>query len=305
MSQTLTNGLLTIAVEEHGAELSSLRCGNREYLWQADPAFWKRHSPVLFPIVGAVWGGAFRTGGVEYPMGQHGLARDLDFRLIRQSADEVQYELLSTSDTLQRYPYPFRLVIGYRLDGHRVRVSWQVENPGTAPLSFQIGAHPAFYWPMLTDAQIAEGVPAMLSPLADSDQRGFFRLTADQSRLPLSVITQGGCVGAAGEVQLDAEGYLPLDVHTFDRDALILEDSHVSRVTICRQDRTPYLTLEFSSPLVGLWSPPGKRAPFVCIEPWYGRTDAVGYDGTYEDKPWMQHLAPGQTFAAYYDIIVE
>ena len=68
---TLSNDILTIAVKEHGAELCSIRKGETEYFWQADPAFWARHSPVLFPIVGSVWEGTFRVGGSEYKMGQH------------------------------------------------------------------------------------------------------------------------------------------------------------------------------------------------------------------------------------------
>ena len=52
---TLSNSELTIKVSPHGAELCSIVCNEKEYLWQADPAFWKRHSPVLFPIVGSVW----------------------------------------------------------------------------------------------------------------------------------------------------------------------------------------------------------------------------------------------------------
>lgn len=301
---TLTNGVLTIAVKEHGAELASIKCNGREYLWQADEAFWKRHSPVLFPIVGAVWGGEYRSHGNAYKMGQHGFARDMDFTLVNQTDNEVQYELTSSDDTLARYPYHFRLQIGYRIEGRRVKVLWHVENTGNEEMSFQIGAHPAFFWPMLTDAQIEGGVAAMTQTLAESDQRGFFRLEANGRELPVSVITGGGCVGATSSVNIDEEGLLPLDVNTFNHDALIFEDSQVTRVELCCQDKSPYLALEFTSPLVGLWSPPGKRAPFVCIEPWYGRTDPAGFNGTYEEKPWMQRLQPGASFDAQYDIII-
>ena len=53
--KTLSNSELTIKVSPNGAELCSILRDGKEYLWQADPAFWKRHSPVLFPIVGSVW----------------------------------------------------------------------------------------------------------------------------------------------------------------------------------------------------------------------------------------------------------
>lgn len=302
---TITNGQLTISVKEHGAELASLKCNGREYLWQADESFWKRHSPVLFPIVGAVWKNEYRSHGNTYSLGQHGFARDMDFTLVAQSEDEVRYRLTSSSETKKKYPYEFALEIGYKLVGKTVRVMWHVENTGCEQMSFQIGAHPAFFWPMLSDLLIEQGVEAMMPVLESNDGRGFFRLEATQKTLPVSVITEGGCVGTESQVSLDDEGYLPLDIHTFDNDALIFENSQVTKVTLCRADRSPYLSLEFSSPLVGLWSPPRKRAPFVCIEPWYGRTDCAGYEGAYEDKPWMQTLKPAEVFDVYYDIIVE
>lgn len=302
---TISNDTLTISVAPHGAELTSVVSHGREYLWQADAAFWKRHSPVLFPIVGALWNGEYRSHGNTYKMGQHGFARDMDFQLLSESETELRYQLTSNADTKQKYPYDFSLVIGYQLIGNRVRVSWHVENTGNETMALQIGAHPAFFWPMLSDEQIEGGVDAMATPLAETSQRGFFRLEAKGTSLPVSVITESGCVGKTAVVTTDADGYLPLDVDTFNDDALIFENSQVTKVTLCRQDKSPYLSLEFTSPLVGLWSPPGKRAPFVCIEPWYGRTDAVGYEGSYEEKPWMQQLPAGESFDVCYDIIVE
>ena len=50
----IENEFLKIGVEYHGAELSSIydKKRDKELLWQADPAFWKRHAPILFPFVG-------------------------------------------------------------------------------------------------------------------------------------------------------------------------------------------------------------------------------------------------------------
>lgn len=303
--KTISNGKLAIAVKEHGAELASIVSNGREYLWQADEAFWKRHSPVLFPIVGAVWNGEYRSHGNAYKMGQHGFARDMDFSLVKESETELRYRLSSNEQTKQKYPYDFCLEIGYQLMDNRIRVMWHVENTGCEKMSFQIGAHPAFFWPMLTNEQIEGGVGAMTDALANTNERGFFRLEAKQKTMPISVITEGGCVGRESQIEIDDEGFLPLDTDTFNNDALIFENSQVTKVTLCCQDKSPYLSLEFTSPLVGLWSPPKKRAPFVCIEPWYGRTDPVGFSGSYEEKPWMQELEVGKTFDVSYDIIVE
>ena len=113
----------------------------------ADPAYWGRHSPVLFPIVGSVWNKIYRVNGKEYELGQHGFARDMDFTLVEATETEVRYRLVSAEETLQKYPWPFVLEIAYRLHDNKVDVIWEVSNPGEDDMYFQIGAHPAFYFP--------------------------------------------------------------------------------------------------------------------------------------------------------------
>lgn len=102
--KTLSNSELTIKVSPHGAELCSIWCNGKEYLWQADPAFWKRHSPVLFPIVGSVWENKYRHEGNSYTLTQHGFARDMDFELILERENEVYYRLVDNEEAHQKYP---------------------------------------------------------------------------------------------------------------------------------------------------------------------------------------------------------
>lgn len=294
--ETLKNDKLEITVSEHGAELTSLKCGEREYLWQADPAFWKRHSPVLFPIVGSVWDGKYRVEGKEFELGQHGFARDMDFKLLSKTEDSIMFVLESNDETQTKYPYAFRLEIGYHIHEKSVTVIWRVHNPSKEEMYFQIGAHPAFYWP---SAQVGDtaGKP---------EAYGYFGFDTGAGKLIKSVITEKGCVDPdqQAEVQLDPCCMLPLSPATFEHDALVIENNQVHRVTLWSAEKKPYLALAFKAPLVGLWTPPGKNAPFVCIEPWYGRCDRVKYQGEYKDKDWMQHLKGGETFEATYTIEV-
>lgn len=285
--KTLKNDILTIGVKDHGAELCSIRKGDTEYLWQADPAFWTRHSPVLFPIVGSVWNGCFKVGGDEYRMGQHGFARDMDFTLIDHAEDRIRYRLESSDETLAKYPWPFSLEIAYRLRGNKVDVIWEVTNRSDHPMPFQIGAHPAFYYPDYK---------------ADTKERGFFSFDRSED-IEYILIKEKGCADPEAKYPLQLkDGMLPIDTSSFDRDAFIIEDSQVGKVTLHRQDGTPWLALSFDAPLVGLWSPPGKNAPFVCIEPWYGRCDRVGFDGQFVDRDWVNVLSPGDTFHGEYSI---
>ena len=287
---TLGNNIITVSVKEHGAELCSIRKGEVEYLWQADPAFWARHSPVLFPIVGAVWEGKYRVDGKEYPMGQHGFARDMDFTLVNRTETEVRYRLESSEETLAKYPWPFVLEIAYRIHDNKVDVIWEVTNPGEAEMPFQIGAHPAFFYPDYDP---------------ETKERGSFSFGRAED-IEYILISEKGCAETGVKYPMELkDGKLPLDTSSFDRDAFIIEDYQVKKVTLHRQDGTPWLSMSFDAPLVGLWSPPGKNAPFICIEPWYGRCDRAHYEGEYKDKDWINVLAPGERFSSVYTIEVE
>lgn len=289
---TLRNNHLTVCISEHGAELTSIRTAEREYLWQADPEFWARHSPVLFPIVGNVFDKTFRVGDTVYPMGQHGFARDADFEVLRHDDTEAWLEYRSSAETQARFPYAFTLQIGYRLHDCAVDVMWRVVNPSTSEtLDFQIGAHPAFYWPEHD---------------ASGEARGYFAFDAEGTLTSRKLIGKG-CVSPEEtfEAVLDEKGMIALNATTFDElDTFIFEGGQVHRVTLCDTERRPLLALSFDAPVVGLWSPPGRRAPFVCIEPWYGRCDTYGYTGDFAHRDWVNHLQPGETFNSCYTIEV-
>lgn len=98
---------------------------------------------------------------------------------------------------------------------------------------------------------------------------------------------------------------LRLDTHTFDIDTFIIEGSQLTSVALLDRERRPHLTMQFDSPLLGIWSPPRKDAPFVCIEPWYGRCDREGFEGEFRDRDHVNRLAAGQTFEASYKIIID
>lgn len=286
---TLTSDLLTISIATHGAELCSIidRSG-REYLWQADPRYWKRHSPILFPIVGSVRDGHFTIDGRQYSMSQHGFARDSDFTPLGSTGDEAWYELTSSDTTLAAYPYKFRLQVGYRLTGETVTVIWRVTNTDDRDIYFQIGAHPAFYYP----------------DYGSDGERGYLWFDREDSFTYLR-IGDGACASLTPHSQPLDGHLLRLDTHTFDIDTFIIEGSQLTSVALLDRERRPHLTMQFDSPLLGIWSPPRKDAPFVCIEPWYGRCDREGFEGEFRDRDHINRLAAGQTFEASYKIIID
>ncbi|MBQ8639907.1 MAG: aldose 1-epimerase family protein [Lachnospiraceae bacterium] len=290
----LENELLQAEISLHGAELRSLvrKDKGTSYLWYADPKFWGRTSPVLFPFVGSVKDKVYRVGETVYPMGQHGFARDRDFTLISQSSSCAWFALESDEESLKVYPCRFRLEIGYQLYGGSVRVMWRVTNTDDKTIHFSIGAHPAFMCPPV------EGGDQTACCVTCYDKDGVSPQTIKSHMLG----TKGLVIDEWRELSLK-NGCLPITEDLFARDALVLENSQVQQVGLTDEKGNEYIRLKFDAPLVGIWSPPGKKAPFVCIEPWYGRCDAESFQGELKDREWGNTLECGGVFDVSYEII--
>ena len=292
MDIKLENDLLEVTINSFGAELSSItgKETGTQYLWDADEKFWKRSAPVLFPFVGSLKDKKYTVNGKDYPMGQHGFARDMEFSVVSETSDEAWFELRSNDDTLAKFPFDFVLKIGYRLDGNDIKVTWHVENPGDKELLFSIGGHPAFMCPVTEDGK-------------QSDY--YLKFDADKA-LTYGLLSSDGLLDRDDYLLgVDIDGYCPIDEHMFDKDALIIEHFQASKVSLCTPDKKPYLTVSFDAPLFGLWSPAGKGAPFVCIEPWYGRCDRADFSGELKDREYGNVLAVGETFEKSYTITID
>lgn len=282
---TLTNNQMSAVINFHGAELKSLTQNGHEYMWQADPEFWGRTSPVLFPFVGAVAEGKYRYEGREYKMGQHGFARDMNFELLEKTQNTCRFVLKSNDETRSRFPLDFDLYIGYELYDNGIEVKWQVSNPYDKNLEFSIGAHPAFNC-ILDETTI--------------------RLSKDGKAVKNfvnSIFGKGLLTNHKAEIEIE-DGLMRLDRSSFDDDAFVIENSQIDRIDILNDSLEKKLSVKFTSPLVGIWSPPGKNAPFLCIEPWYGRADKEGFDGELGEREWNNTLKPGECFKASYLIEV-
>ncbi|WP_026526027.1 aldose 1-epimerase family protein [Butyrivibrio sp. VCD2006] len=285
MRISLGNNIITAEIDTAGAELKSVKKENKEYMWCGDAKFWGRTSPVLFPFVGAVADGKYRVSGKEYKMGQHGFARDMEFEVVEKAEDYALFELSSNDETLQKYPFDFKLFISYKLDGDSVVVGWKVENTGKEEMPFAIGAHPAFNCELSDDGTL-KGNSVVLK--TDKDV-----LTVRKFHDPLAA-------NETYELSLKADKSFDVDEHTFDGGAIILENSQVNGVSIKDANGKIFVELTFDAPLLGIWSPVGKNAPFICLEPWYGRADAEGFTGELKDREWEQSLNPGDCFEVAY-----
>lgn len=287
---TISNCCLVVTVSDLGAELQSVKSSDgKEYLWQGDSAFWGRRSPILFPFVGAEVNDTYRYEGKEYHMPQHGFARDCEFTFVEKENTRISFVLESNEKTCENYPFDFVLTVEYSLENNKLLVKWTVENKTEGKMYYAIGAHPAFNLP-------------------EEINREDCYIGLDKMPQSLTTIT-----GRYADVEVnvkDAVHILPnrmirLEKDLFKNDALVFENSQVHSVALCDDTFEPFVEVAFDAPVVGIWSPYKEGCPFVCIEPWYGRCDGVGFDGELSEKPWMNMLEEGESASYQYTVTIE
>lgn len=288
MNHVIENENLKVTVADHGAEVRSIirKSDNAEMMWQADAAYWGRTSPVLFPLVGNYYEKKSVYQGKTYELGQHGFARDMDFELVKEATDELIFVLKDTEETLQKYPFHFELQIRYVLQGTTVQVQWTVKNTNEETMYFSIGAHPAFNCDLDT-----------------------YKLRLEKNGVPCDSLTANiiandgsGCLSDETEKLQLQDGLLTMSDELFAKDALIIEKQQADVVTLVNPDGKAVVSVTCPTPLFGIWSPVGKHAPFMCIEPWYGRCDSVGFDQKLEGREYGNVLAPADEFHGGYEM---
>ena len=289
MRYFLENEELKCEFDLHGAELKSVlnKENYREYMWYGNGKYWVRTAPVLFPFVGMLKDKVFLWKGQSYPMGQHGFARDTDFELVSQEGNEIRFVMRSNEETRKKYPFDFSFEIVYTLTGKSLNVRWIVRNTGSEEMHFSIGAHPAF-----------------LCPVHGEKNKAGYQLTFKGA----SEIHHHGNALDTG-LSMKEDIVLPLENETaviteefFDRTTYMVEGKQTQDVVLSDPEGKPIVEVAFDAPLFGVWSPEKKNAPFVCIEPWYGRCDAEDFEGDLSEREYSNKLLPGETFDKNYTI---
>lgn len=283
----IENEFIRVEIESFGAEIKSLygKKTEREYMWYGDEKFWGRTSPILFPFVGSVKEKKYKYKDKEYEMGQHGFARDMEFETVSKSEEEVCFCLRATEETKKKYPFDFCLQVAYHLEKNKVKVGWKVINEGNEVMYFSIGGHPAFQCPIL-----------------EGTKQSDYYIAFDTEKVLQSDVIEDGLIGNALREYKTEGGLLKITDDMFDGDALVIEKNQANEVSLCLPDKMPYLTVAFSAPLFGIWSPTKKNAPFICIEPWFGRADRADFTGELQDREWGNCLEPTKSFETFYTI---
>ena len=123
MLHTIHNDVMTVTIDELGAQLMSITAANgTEYLWNGDPAYWTGRAPNLFPYVGRLTNDRYAYGGKEYEMTRHGFAKRAVFAPADQGGANLTLRITDTPESRESYPFSFRFDVSYVLEGDTVVV---------------------------------------------------------------------------------------------------------------------------------------------------------------------------------------
>lgn len=285
---TIASDGLGAAINPLGAELWSLTdAQGRELMTDADPRWWTGHAPLLFPFVGRSRGDIYRLDGRDYPMPQHGFARRMAFAQVEHLPESVTFRLEADAATRAIYPFDFRLDMQFAVAGATLMITATVMNRGEADMPFSFGYHPAFAWPLPFGGTVDEHRIEFEKP----------------EPAPLRKVGSEPGLIAHERVPTPVEDRLLIPTHAmFEGDALIWDqlESHSLLWGVPGQKR---LKIDFpDTPWLGLWQKPGAR--YLCVEPWAGMADLVGFDGDVWDKQGIMRLLPGDERRFRMDVTV-
>ena len=283
---------LEIVTSPIGAELTSIKYNSEERLHQGESVldkegkvFWKRHAPVLFPIVGSLKNNTTYIDGKKYEMSQHGFARDMVFDIVNISEREHTYVLKYNEDTLKMYPYKFELYISYIIEDNKLTVIYKVKNLDIRPIYFGIGGHPAFIIDLKNNKYKVEFENEENNIKFSQLDAGL--ISYKNNYINNSLMSNNRCI----EISKD----------TFSHDAIIMSGLS-SRKLRLYENNIEKLEFEFGQfKYLSLWSK--KNAPFLCIEPWQTTADYTDSNQDFTLKKDNIKLEVNEEYKCSYSII--
>jgi galactose mutarotase-like enzyme len=278
---TIENAELNATFTSQGAELCSLKGkgSSREYIWEGNPAFWGKHAPILFPIVGTLKDNQYQYKNNFYSLSRHGFARDLNFEILEKTDSAALFSLKADEKTRANFPFDFELQICYRLAENILNIEYKIINKMDERMPFSIGGHPAFAIPETFSSYSLkfEKPEELKSYVLEHDL-----LSPTTVNIPLSDKT------------------LPLTYSLFEKDALIFKSLNSKKISILESEHAilNFYFEDFEN--FGIWTK--MNAPFICLEPWLGYSDLTSSDGKIENKEGIQFVEANDIFKCSYSI---
>lgn len=277
----IENDEIKIAISSNGAELQSIynKKNSTEYLWDANPNFWAKKSPILFPIVGGLKNNQYSINGKIFSLNRHGFAREKEFEVKQISKTRIHFILQSNQESLNNYPFHFKLTVEYSIINNQLFCKYVIENLGNDEMYFSIGAHPAFKVPLDKETKFDDWFLEFNS----IEHANIFPLTNE------------GLLETNSIPFLQKTNHLQLKKDLFYKDALVFKNIQSNKISLKSTSSKRGLTMQFDDfNFFGIWS--AKNADFVCLEPWCGVADSINSSGDITKKEGINKLNSNQTF---------
>ena len=269
---TLKNQGYTVSLETVGGELKSYKNETgKEYVWNSDPDFWPRSSPLLFPSIGNLRNGKTNINGQEYEICKHGYVRDMEMGYEMEGDSKITFSCEYNEETLKSYPFRFRLCLTYELDGPELRMTYLVTNADDKDMYYHLGAHPGFMCPLEEGEKFSDYV--LKFPYAETCDSPVYDLKNFQFD-PVNT-----------KRYLDNSDTIKLDYSLKSKSVKLMNPATGKGVEM---DYTDFSTIAF-------WTPAKVQAPFLCLEPWNGAAIFADEDNEFIHKRDIQVIAPGKS----------
>lgn len=272
MVYQLKNEVLTVEISSLGAEIISVKKDGKERVWQNENGGWDGHAPILFPKCGDC---RLIINGTEYPMSGHGFVRKNEFELIEKGENFIKLAFSATADTKTVYPYDFRFIATFTLDGAKMQIDYETFNPSNEPIYFSCGSHESYS----LDGEIDEFEAVFpeeeefISPLHTGEARGFIGEAVD--------------FGKGKNIRFPKDFMEDNTLVLTDVKSREVEVRKIGGASVCKVWFEGFDNLLF-------WHPAGSK--MVCVEPWLNLPDLVTEPiPDFREKAGVQKLEPNET----------
>ena len=278
----IKNNILTVDIENHGAEIKAIKYQGLDLLHDANPEFWNRSSPYLFPNIGAMKDKYTYFNKKQYPLTKHGFLRDYSFSLVQLKEDSLELEFKASDKTKALYPFDFTINVLYQLKESKIETTFKVTNDGSDVMPFNFGLHPAFRIPFIEGTKF-------------EDYKIVFSEEVN-AKVP-TVLLESGLIDWGQTInEFHDLKELPLDYEDYKYDAIIINPMPKGEIKIVAPNSSEIIVDAKDFKTLGIWTPYPKKAPFICIEPWIGYADGPKSNHEFTTKKDLIFLKPKENW---------
>lgn len=290
MIYELKNDRIKATFTTLGGTLSSIQGSDgTEYLWQGDKNYWSGQAPVLFPICGSLRNDQAKIGLTDMTtMPRHGIVRKNEFKLAEKSDEYISFYIESDTESKKMFPYDYRLITKYKLEGNSIKITYEVENLSDTVMPFFVGGHPGF------------NCPFNQGEAYDDYYIEFEQMETCTVPTP---VTETGLIDMDHRSPLlNNEDRIWLKHELFHKDAIILDELKSRSLKLISKIKGNGIQMDFSDfPYLILWSS-SNDGPFIAIEPWTGLSTCNDESDIFEEKRNVQLLSPNNSRQYTYSI---